>query len=706
MLSAYQTIFRNMLFSTPVLLLVLLLLHGCKNATNMSTHKNNLGQEKSPYLLQHANNPVHWQPWGNAALTDAASSNRLVIISIGYSSCHWCHVMEHESFEDTAVARVMNELYVSIKVDREERPDVDDIYMTAAQLISGRGGWPLNVIALPDGRPVWAATYLPKERWTQVLKEVSGLYQTEPEKFEEYATNLTRGIKQSQLLPLAEGEPNFKRSALDSLFNTWQANLDTEEGGANRAPKFPMPGALAYLMHYGVVNENPSALSHVELTLTKMAFGGIYDQVGGGFARYSTDSFWKVPHFEKMLYDNAQLVSLYSQAYRQFKNPLFKETVEQTLDFLERELQHPSEAFYSALDADSEGEEGKFYVWSLEELQALIAPEDWPLFKAFYTVNPKGYWEGNYILLRQIPNSFFEDTFGLSADALRDKQTAWQKTLLTARAKRERPGLDDKALTSWNALMLTGYVEAYRSFGEAAYLAKAEAIAAWIISAQSQKDGSLYHSFKDGDSYIDGLLEDYAFAAQAFTELFALSGKEVYLHQAATWVNYAQENFKDSASGLFYTRSSRGEQLIAKGQETADNVIPSANATLARTLFKLSHYLAKPTWKEQSEKMLHQVQDRFLQYGESYYHWGGLYLYLSAPFYEIAISGPNALEKLNSLNQNYLPQSLSLAHIEKSDLPLLQERFDAERTRIFVCQEGACQLPVEEIEKALAQMAR
>ncbi len=704
MLKGGQCAITNVSLATVHILALLFFCLGCKNATKMSIHKNNLASEKSPYLLQHANNPVHWQAWNETVLEVAEAQQKLLIISIGYSSCHWCHVMEHESFEDSNVAEVMNSNYISIKVDREERPDIDAVYMTAAQLMTGRGGWPLNVIALPDGRPVWAGTYVPKAQWIQVLEQLQKLYKEEPEKFEEYATKLTQGIKQSQVLPLAEGEPAFERKQLDALFKEWYAQLDLEQGGANRAPKFPMPGALAYLLRYGVVNNESRAVKHVENTLEKMAFGGIYDQAGGGFARYSTDSFWKVPHFEKMLYDNAQLVSLYSTAYRHNPLPLYQQVVQETLQFLQREMQHSAGPYYSALDADSEGEEGKFYVWTEEELQELIPPEDWKQFKKYYQIGTKSLWEGKHILTRGTTNLAYAQEWGLSADELEAKVNHWKELLLEARAQRIRPGLDTKALTSWNALLLEAYVEAYKSFQDPTFLEQAKKLAQWIASAQSQKDGGLWHCWKDGEAYQTGLLEDYAFASQAFLALFEVTGQEEYLRQAEAYVNYAQENFMDAASQLFFTQSKSSTPLIAQSQEIADNVIPSANAVMALNLFKLGHYTGKRAYKTQSEHMLHPVKDRFLEHGESYYQWGRLYLHLTAPFYEVAVSGPQAFEKLEQLHKAYLPQTVSVASIRESALPLLQNRYNKENTLIFVCQEGACQLPVQDVEKALSQI--
>lgn len=702
MLSHNDCAKTNHIVKTLIVTFGLIFTHACKNPQFMTDlSKNNLENENSPYLLQHASNPVYWQAWNEAIFTQAEELDKLVIISIGYSSCHWCHVMEHESFEDTAVAAIMNEKFVSIKVDREERPDVDDVYMTAAQLITGRGGWPLNVITLPDGRPVWAGTYVPKQQWKQVLTQLAQMYIEDRTKFVDYAKQLTQGIKQSQLIPLAEETVKFQKEDINQLFANWQTTFDQEEGGPNRAPKFPMPGALEFVLHYAETEKNQIAENHIKLTLEKMAFGGIYDQIGGGFARYSTDSYWKVPHFEKMLYDNAQLVSLYSKAYRKYKNPLYAEIVEETLEFVHREMTDKSGAFYSALDADSDGEEGKFYIWTADELKALIPQKDWLLFEAYYNVNQKGYWEhGNYILLRKENDNTLCAKFNLKPNDLKSKVTTWKQTLLQRRQQRPKPGLDDKSLTSWNALMLSAYLDAYKAFGNATYLAKAKANAKWIANRQSPNKQELFHAYKNGESYIEGLMEDYAFAIQAFLDLFEVTTEESYLDQAAAWAKYAKQNFEDSASGYFYTRNLNSNQLIAKSQETADNVIPGSNSVMAKNLFRLSHYLSEASYLEQAKTMLTHLKTRTIEYGESYYGWAGLMLNLSSPFYEVAISGSKAKEKLRELNQNYLPQTLVIAAANESNLELLQDRYSDE-TRIFVCQEKACKYPVNEVGEAL-----
>ena len=374
-----------------------------ENKTVKEQHKytNALINETSPYLLQHAHNPVNWHPWNKKTLDKAKREDKLLLISIGYSACHWCHVMEHESFEDSAVAKIMNDNFICVKVDREERPDVDQIYMTAVQLMNQRGGWPLNCIALPDGRPFWGGTYFRKNDWEKQITGLANAYQNDRARVLEFAEKLSNGIKQVEMVVKNPKQEEFSWKDVDNMVSPWAERFDNTEGGSNGSPKFPMPNAYNFLLRYAHLSDNKEVLDHIELTLDKIAYGGIYDQIGGGFARYSTDKFWKAPHFEKMLYDNGQLVSLYSEAFLKFKNPLYKDVVFESLEFIERELLNETGAFYSALDADSEGEEGKFYVWNESQLQLFIR-DDFPIFKDYYNVNSKGLWEhGNYILLRQ-----------------------------------------------------------------------------------------------------------------------------------------------------------------------------------------------------------------------------------------------------------------------------------------------------------------
>ena len=679
------------------------LIHACENNSIMSNPNNKLANSQSPYLLQHASNPVNWQAWGEEALIQASKEDKLLIVSIGYSACHWCHVMEHEVFEDDSAAAVMNQDFISIKVDREERPDIDEIYMRALQLMTNHGGWPLNVICLPDGKPIWGGTYVPKNKWMQVLGELAQMYEEERGKVVAYAEQLTQGIKQSQLIALKREALEYGEIQADSVFENWRNSLDSAEGGANRAPKFPMPVNLNYLLEYAALSKNDEALRHVELSLEKMAFGGIYDQIGGGFARYSVDAFWKVPHFEKMLYDNAQLIGLYSKAYRLKERELYRETVKECIDFCLRELHDPSGAFYSALDADSEGIEGKFYIWQAEELQALIPTEDWALFAAYYNVNEEGLWEhGNYILLRKQTKEGLAEQFKILPAQLETKLERWKSILMEARAQRIRPGLDDKALSSWNALMISGLCEAYRSFKIPQYLEEAELTAAWLLSAQS--DGiKLRHAWRQGHSHIEGLLEDYAFAIQAFLDLYEISGNEDYAQQSLQWAEYCLKEFEDRNSGLFFTRPNDGEQLIARSLETTDNVIASANSVMAHNLFRLGLLFSKSAYLEQARQNLAHLKDRCLEYGESYANWARLGLYQAYPYFEIAILGEKAKDYALEVAGRPYFNTLIAYHEQGSQIPLLEARMPQEGTLIYPCQEGSCQLPLQSLEELFKQ---
>jgi uncharacterized protein len=690
---------------TIILGLALVLFNGCENKSKMSISNNNLKYSLSPYLQQHANNPVHWQAWNADVLREAESLDKLLIVSIGYSSCHWCHVMEHECFEDEEAAALMNEHFISIKVDREERPDIDEIYMTALQLMTNSGGWPLNVICLPNGKPIWGGTYVPKKRWMQVLAELNSMYRNNKEEVLEYANKLTKGIEQSQIIALSPKLSPFTESEADNVFENWRNSLDMEEGGANRAPKFPMPVNLDFMLNYGVISGNKEALNYLELTLDKMSQGGIYDQIGGGFARYSTDTYWKVPHFEKMLYDNAQLISIYAKAYRYFQKPDYKAVLLESIAWVERELKAEGGPCYSALDADSEGEEGKFYVWKLKELEQHIATEEWSTFHDYYQLEKEALWEhGNYILLRRENDSSFCAEHAISQSRLDQLKGTWKSTLLKARALRVRPGLDDKALTSWNALMIEAYVEAYRALGQDEHLAQAKELASWILDKQSRNKQQLWHAWHSGTSHIEGLIEDYAFASRAFLLLYQETQDLDYLNQAERWVNYAQSEFEEKKSALFYTRPKNGEKLIARSQETADNVIASANSTMAHNLFLLGEIKQNSAYKEQGQVMLNHLKSRAMEYGESYANWAKLLVFEAYPFYEVVIVGENAKNTYQELNKNFIPQSIILWSETELEDPLFINRFIKGETLIYVCSDGACQLPQKEVSRALEQI--
>ena len=521
----------------PILLLMLFIINSCTKKQSLNDKKSNdLIHETSPYLLQHAYNPVNWKAWNTKTLELAKKENKLLIISVGYSACHWCHVMEEESFENDSIAKIMNDNFINIKVDREERPDVDKVYMNAVQLMTGSGGWPLNCIALPDGRPIYGGTYFTKEQWSKVLTSISKLYNEQPEKAIKFAENLTKGIQESELITLNKEVPIFSDKEVSLSIEVWKKQIDTVFGGFKGAPKFPMPNSLEFLLRYSHQFNDKTIEDYLNTTLTKIAYGGIYDHVSGGFSRYSVDKKWHIPHFEKMLYDNAQLVSLYSKAYLNTENELYKNIVFETLNFVKEELTAKNGAFYSSLDADSknekgEKEEGVFYEWKVEELKNLLT-NDFQLFEEFYNINDYGFWENDkYVLIRNKSKVTFANEQRITISELNSKVSKWRKILKNARNKRSKPNLDDKVLTSWNALMTQAYIDAYRAFGNEDFLKAALINANFLLKHQFKKDYSLYRNFKNGKSTINAYSEDYATVINAFTSLYEVTLDEKWLHQ-------------------------------------------------------------------------------------------------------------------------------------------------------------------------------
>lgn len=670
---------------------------------------NRLASESSPYLLQHAYNPVDWFPWGDEALEKARVENKMIIVSIGYSACHWCHVMEHQSFEDEKVARIMNDLFVCIKVDREERPDIDQVYMAAVQIMTGQGGWPLNCFTLPDGRPLYGGTYFPKEKWISALINLADLWKNEPEKCYQYAHELTQGVNQ-----LENVVPDFTDTDLLPQLSTgawqrWSERIDTAEGGPNRAPKFPLPNNYLFLLRYAHLSKDEGALKHALLTLDKMAMGGIYDHIGGGFARYSTDMIWKVPHFEKMLYDNGQLVSLYSEAYQLTKNKFYRQVVEETLQWVAREMTSPEGAFYSALDADSEGKEGKFYVWTKAELEQLLG-NDFAWFADVFSVNSIGYWEeDNYVLMMREPLKAIAAKHGMTEVQLVEKNKSAKARLLDERNKRVRPGLDDKILTSWNALMLRGYVDAWRATEDAEYLLAAKKNARFIVEKQMKPDGTLWHTFKNGKSTVNAFLEDYAFVIDAFLALYQVDFDNQWLMSAKKLCEVALEKFHDDASPLLYFTSSDDTKLITRKHEISDNVIPASNSVMARNLYYLGKYFGKEEWLSRSAEMLKMVENEMLSYGPGYSNWLILALHRQYPSREVVIVGKAVDKCAAELRKLYLPNEIFAGSTGNPDdrdaVPLLRDRFAEGKTQVYICENNTCRLPVTEIEKAIAQLA-
>ncbi|GAA4234795.1 thioredoxin domain-containing protein [Postechiella marina] len=692
-----------------IALLLTIFILSCKgpnSETEKNQYTNNLINETSPYLLQHAHNPVNWNAWNETTLAKAKAENKLIVISVGYAACHWCHVMEHESFEDSLVAQTMNTNFINIKVDREERPDVDQVYMNAVQLMKGSGGWPLNIVALPDGRPVWGDTYLPKDQWTSALNQISKLYTENPEKLIDYADKLEEGIKSIDMVTLNTDEPIFESSYIVSAVKNWSSQFDNKHGGTNRAPKFMMPNNYHFLLRYAYQNDNKKLQDYVNLTLTKMAYGGVFDHVGGGFSRYSTDIKWHVPHFEKMLYDNGQLVSLYADAYLITKNKLYKDVIIETLKYVKNEMTANNGAFYSSLDADSKTpkdklEEGAFYVWQKEELKTLFK-DGFDLFSDYYNINNYGLWEhNNYVLIRKDDDATIIKKHNITQEELNTKKENWKQTLLDNRNKRSKPRLDDKTLTSWNALMLKGYIDAYRVLGDDNYLASAEKNANFIINTQLRKDGGLNHNFKNDVSNINGYLEDYATTIDAFITLYENTLNEKWLNTAKNLSNYTFNHFFDKTSGMFYFTSNQDESLVSRSIEYRDNVIPASNSIMAKNLFKLSHYYDDGHYAKTAITMLNNVKPEIQEYPSGYSNWLDLMLNYVNPFYEVAIVGDDAKQKITELNKTYIPNKLIAGSTADNTMPLLKNRYSPDETLIYVCVNKACKLPVLEVNKAI-----
>ena len=664
----------------------------------MEKHTNALIKESSPYLLQHAHNPVNWVAWSDEVFERAKKEGKMVLISIGYSACHWCHVMEHECFEDEEVAAIMNKFFINVKVDREERPDVDQVYMTAVQIMTQKGGWPLNCMTLPDGRPIYGGTYFPKEQWMHILKSLNHAFVNEPEKVEEYATDLHEGIVQSELISVPVVSSKFEETKLQELVQRWSKSFDLNEGGTARAPKFPLPSNYEFLLEYALLTKNSSIQNYVKLSLDKMARGGIYDQIGGGFSRYSVDMLWKVPHFEKMLYDNAQLIGLYASAYRVYQEELYRSVVKQTVGWLAREMDSKEGPFFAALDADSEGVEGKFYVWEEKELLEILG-EDFKWVKDFYSINRRGYWEeGKYILMKT-ESKGFEKSLGWSAEELIIKVEQVNEQLLNVRNKRIAPGLDNKKITSWNALLVKGLCEAFIAFEEEEYKYFALKVAKWICNEQLTSNGSLWRIKKEDGNHIGGFLDDYSHSIEAFIALYEITFDEEWLMRAKQLTDYAIKEFKHEESHMFYY-TANDQKLIARKMEINDNVLPSSNSVMSRNLYYLSKYFRNTYYEEVATQMLMNVYDGMEMYGSGYSNWAMHLNHHVYGLYELVVVGENALKVAKQLKKE-IHQKIVVAAAEKdSTLPIFLDK-KSDELMIYCCVDGTCFLPTKNISDAV-----
>ncbi|MBK1438652.1 thioredoxin domain-containing protein [Parapedobacter sp. ISTM3] len=661
---------------------------------------NKLHNETSPYLRQHQHNPVAWYPWGAEALNKAKAENKLLIVSIGYSACHWCHVMERESFENEDIAAVMNAHFVSVKVDREERPDIDQIYMIAVQLMTNQGGWPLNCVCLPDGRPIYGGTYFRPDDWRNVLLQLNEMWRERPEVAYDYADRLTAGVRQSEQLPINRIPEAYSTDDLQAVVTPWKRLFDKQEGGYKRVPKFPLPNNWLFLLRYAVLAQDSDVLEHVHFTLQKIASGGIYDHVGGGFARYAVDGQWHIPHFEKMLYDNAQLVSLYAEAWQQRPIEQYKRVVAETLEWVLREMTSPQGGFYCALDADSEGVEGKFYTFHQSEI-AQILGADAELFIRYFGVTEEGNWEEEQtnVLKIDVEADKMAHEAGFSTEEWEKYLAQSKQRLLDYRSIRVRPGLDDKLLASWNGLMLKGFVDAYRVFDVPAYLKAALDNAQFIRHYLYAKDGGLLHQPEANGKIIMGFLDDYACCIEAFVSLYEATFDETWLYEAKRLMEHVLSHFYDQEAAAFYFTSATAEELIARKQEIMDNVIPSSTSTIVRQLYRLGLIFDKQQYIAIGSQVLANVVPHMEAYGSAYSNWAIQLLEQVYGCYEIVFTGAGHSEMRKELDNYYIPNKIVLGGT-KETLPLLAGRV-GHATKAYVCRNKTCSLPVEHVEELL-----
>jgi hypothetical protein len=658
---------------------------------------NRLANETSPYLLQHADNPVDWYPWGEEALQKAKAEDKPIFLSIGYSACHWCHVMEHESFEDEDVAAIMNEHFVNIKVDREERPDLDRIYMSAVQALTGSGGWPMSVFLTPDGIPFYGGTYFPPTprhglpSFTDVLLAVADAWKRRRDELVEGGKRLVALIEQHMGPPAGAEVDTLRPETLTAAFQNTQRSFDSVNGGWNGAPKFPQPMTLEFLLRYHHATGDSHALEMVSHTLEAMARGGMYDQLGGGFHRYSVDAYWLVPHFEKMLYDNAQLARVYLHGWQVTGNPFFRTIAEEILDYVIREMTDPAGGFYSAQDADSEGEEGKFFVWTADEIRAVLGDEA-PRFMTAYGVTETGNWEGKNIL-----------TFVADLEE-RESFAAARRQLFEVRERRVHPARDDKVLTSWNGLMLAAFAEAARVLGREDYRQVAEGNADFLLRELRREDGRLWHAWKAGVAKVNGYLEDYTHLIDGLLELYQTTF-DPHWYQAAHELAEAMIRHFQAPVG-FYDTSDDHEELVIRPREIQDNAVPSGNAMAVYVLLRLAGLAVEPRYVELAQRSLVQMQSMLARHPLAFGQWLIALSYALAHPREIAIVGdPEAMDTralLEACREGYRPHqvvALGAPDDGSSAVPLLQDRHQRDgRATAYVCVDFVCYPPVTDVE--------
>ncbi len=680
---------------------------------------NRLANETSPYLLQHAENPVDWYPWGEEALNRAQDEDRPILLSIGYSACHWCHVMERESFENDDIAAIMNEHFVNIKVDREERPDLDAVYMEAVQMLTGSGGWPMTVFLTPEGRPFYGGTYFPPDDrqgmpgFPRLLAAASQAYHTNKSEIERVTRQLSDQMGRSGQMP--RGFTPLTTEVMHGAYSQLATQFDHLNGGFGNAPKFPQPMTPEFLLRYYRHGFNARALEMVELTLQKMAYGGMYDQVGGGFHRYSTDAYWLVPHFEKMLYDNALLARLYLHAWQITGNQLYRRITEETLDYVLREMTDPSGGFYSAQDADSEGVEGKFFVWTPNELRPLLG-DDADLVMGYYGVTDSGNFEGSNILNVPRPPADYAGQQSVSEDTLSNAIARARATLLEVREQRIHPLLDDKVLTSWNGLMLRAFAEAGAALDRPDYLDAARNNAAFLLENMRDANGRILRTWRNGEAKLLGYLEDYSCLADGLLSLHEATLEPRWLQEAVAVADGMNALFWDDAVGGFYDTGSDHEQLVIRPRDVFDNAQPCGSSVAADVLLRLGVITGNDNYSSKGATPLRALQQLLGRAPAATGYWlGALDFYVSLPR-EIVIVGPTDSDStqamLREINGRFMPNKVAVGMADPAnpplkDSPLLEQRLMQEgQPTAYVCENYACQLPVTDAGSLAAQLDR
>lgn len=681
---------------------VLLLVTSCDHSNIKNINQNNLKTESSAYLLQHAKNPIYWQRWDEKVYKNQNPNEKLLLISIGYSSCHWCHVMEKETFEDFDVASYMNEKFISIKVDREENPEVDNIYMTATQMMTGSGGWPLNVICLPDGRPVYGGTYHTKNQWLEVLGKIQSLYENDKKQLLTFAEKVEKGIQEVNRFEYTKEDKLLQPEILQNEMSFWSSNWDLINGGENQNQKFITPVKLNYIQQYQNVNKDKKIEAYLKKTLKNIANSGIVDHLEGGFYRYTIDPEWKIPHFEKMLYDNAQLLTLYANAYKEFKTPLFKSTVYQTFTFLQNRMENNEGAYFSAIDADNDQGEGRYYMFSIEELKK-VAGRDLNLILDYYQIDLDEPIENSFYHLRKADNFItLLKKYSITNDQLVKKQKVWDNKFSVLKAKRQFPLIDKKIITSWNAQMILGLLSSFEAFGDEQFLNQAKKIFSYLEENLISR-GKLMHTFQANESKIEANLEDYAFVIKASLGLYQNTGNTYYLEQANTLIQDAIINFETTENPFFtYTEN---PVLFSEIISIDDNVIPSANSIMAENFWMLGHLLGNKDYSTKAKKMIGGIVSYFNEgRGSNYSQWAQLISKVAYSFKEVVIVGPEAKKINKEIQENYLPNVLFQISDKPSELPLLEDRFFKKETLIYVCENKVCLRPSKNISEALDQI--